>query len=200
MYEQPQGHIGRQEDGPPSARALPPRAERERMLGLVMEMAGQRASRWLEPDDAADLAQDVGLSFWKTWESEPARFETESLPEEWISAAVRNAVINRYEAEQTRAFAGVPTDPSRDEAVESNDDPAAEAEAFELGRHLAEALNALSVRQRQVFFRVHDRGETYAEAAEALNLSRETVKAYLARATQIMRAALARYEGSVDNE
>jgi len=77
-------------------------------------------------------------------------------------------------------------------------DPLASMIASDLGRHVADALNALTAKQRQVFLGVHDRGESYAEVAQAMNLSRETVKKYLARANQLMRNAVARYEGSQD--
>jgi RNA polymerase sigma factor (sigma-70 family) len=199
MHEQRQGHVGRVPDTPASS-ALPARADMERMLGRVLETAGTWARNWFDDADAADLAQDIGLKFWVAWQENPGLFDATTVPAEWISVAVRNGAVDRLRASETRAFAEVESDPARDEAVKSEADPAAQVGSFELGRHLAEALNALSRKQREVFFRIHDRDETYLEAAAAMNLSRETVKAYLARANQLMRAALADYEGSTDNE
>jgi RNA polymerase sigma factor (sigma-70 family) len=170
------------------------------MVGLVCEAAAERARMWYEADDAADLAQDVAIKFWQAWTVDPGLFDAENLPIHWIGVAVRNGVISRHRAQKTREFAEVPTEPARDEAIASGADSADQAEAFELGRHLAEALNALSQKQREVFFRIHDRGESYREAASGMGLSTETVKAYLSRANQLMRAALVRYDGSMDNE
>lgn len=184
----------------PAARGLPPQADVELMVGRVIALAAERALRWLEPDDAADLAQELGYKFWQAWKAEPSRFGCDAIPEEWLSAAVRNGAIDRYDAAQTRSFAAVPADDSRDNLVESGVDVAAQLESFELGRAVADALNALSPRQRQVLYHVHDRGETYAEAAASMNLSKETVKAYLARATQLMRAALLQFDGSRTND
>lgn len=184
----------------PAVRALPARADRERMLGRVLEAAAERARIWYEADDASDVAQDVGFKFWEAWKADPGMFDAGEVPIYWIGVAVRNAVIDRKRAAKTREFAEVPADQVRDEAVESGVDPAAQAESFELGRHLAEALNALTAKQRAVWFRVHDHDETYAEAAKAMGLTTETVKAYRARAMQIVRNAFVGYEGSPDNE
>lgn len=186
--------------GAPPARIKPARADMERMLGLVLEAAGKWAGNWFEAADAAEVAQDIGLNFWVAWQADPWLFDPDVVPLEWISTAVRNAAVDRLRAAETRAFADVESDPERDESIESDADPAAQVEAFELERDLAEALNLLPPRQRHIWLRVRDLGMGYDEIAAEFKISRETVKRHMARAIHVLRNAHVRYEGGQVDE
>lgn len=183
-----------------AARPLPAPIDVERMVGLVLEAAATRARIWFGTEEAAELAQEIGFKFWQAWQANPGLFDAETVPVHWVSVAVQNAAIDRLRAAETRAFAEVQADPARDHAVESGDDPVGQAEALELGRHLAHALNALPARQREIWLRVRDRGQGYDEVAADLGIGRETVKTQMARAVHVLRNALLLHEGESVND
>jgi RNA polymerase sigma-70 factor (ECF subfamily) len=63
-----------------------------------------------------------------------------------------------------------------------------------------EALEALPVRRRQVFDLVHGRGLSYREAADALEISVQTVANQMSRALRELRERLAHVRGDEPGE
>src|SRR5690606_18882437 len=61
----------------------------------------------------------------------------------------------------------------------------------DIGRAVAQALDALTERQRTAIVLVHYQGFTNYEAAEMLDTSVDAVESLLARARRIMRSTLA---------
>jgi RNA polymerase sigma-70 factor (ECF subfamily) len=140
-----------------------------------------------EPGVAEELVQETFLRVWRARE----RYRPEARFSTWIFTIAGNAARN----ELRRPFRAAAHD-SLDEAAEAaklefaaHDPPSDELiDARRTGRGLAGALAALPARQREALWLRAVEGLSYAEVAQALETSEQSVKALIHRA----RVALAR--------
>lgn len=129
--------------------------------------------------DAEDLVSSVFLKAYKKWESFDA---SRAGPSTWLYSITRNCVIDYY---RTRRVSGeLPEGLAEAGQV---DDRLLQEETLD---HLADALEKLSRRERDVVLLHYYGGETLRTIAEKLQLSYATVKLAHASALRQLRRSL----------
>lgn len=134
-------------------------------------------------DDAADAAQETLEKLWRHGADVPAERQRA-----WTARVARNAALDLIRRRSVRPqplAADVGLDPACHAPL-----PDALAEAADLRRELAVALDALGEPFRSLVVLRDVEGLAYDEIAEALALPLTTVKVYLHRARTRLRAAL----------
>lgn len=130
---------------------------------------------------AAEIVQEVFVKIWTRRETLPGIGDFES----YLFIMARNCVFTslRKTARQqiTESDWNLMTD-NTENSVEN------QIIADEYTDLLREAVNALPFHQRQVYLLSHEEEMTRAEIAELLQVSPETVKSHLARASRSVRA------------
>ena len=140
-----------------------------------------------DPEDAADVTQEV---FLKVWRSLPS-FQGDSSFSTWLYKLTDNAAIDLLRREKKRRG-----DASLDDEeyqwdstlADPKGSPERVLEQQELRRTVAEGLKKLSEEHRRVLVLREINGLSYDEIADILDLTPGTVKSRIARA----RTALAR--------
>lgn len=161
------------------------------LLGVLYERHAAAVYRFLSRRAGQSAAQDlVSEVFLAALAARNRVFPHESgsaLP--WLYGIASNVV--RAHLRKARGPGSVSADPGVDwEAVDARLD----AEA--LRTQLAEALRAISAKERDVLLLVAWEGLTVTEAAEALGMSKVAARTRLHRARQRARAVLAGLNGS----
>ena len=142
------------------------------------------------PEDAADIVQEVFLRAWRSIES----FRGDSGFSTWLFRITMNLCVDharhRHAQPQTQPIV---TD---DETERPLPDPAPTPEEHldnrELGRELAAALAEVSEEHRRIVLLRDVSGMCYTEIAEVLEISEGTVKSRLSRARIALRKVLLR--------
>lgn len=142
------------------------------------------------PEDAADIVQEVFLRAWRSIES----FRGDSGFSTWLFRITMNLCVDharhRHAQPQTQPIV---TD---DETERPLPDPAPTPEEHldnrELGRELAAALAEVSEEHRRIVLLRDVSGMSYTEIAEVLEISEGTVKSRLSRARIALRKVLLR--------
>lgn len=140
------------------------------------------------PEDAADIVQEVFLRAWRSIES----FRGDSGFSTWLFRITMNLCVDharhRHAQPQTQPIV---TD---DETERPLPDPAPTPEEHldnrELGRELAAALAEVSEEHRRIVLLRDVSGMSYTEIAEVLEISEGTVKSRLSRARIALRKVL----------
>lgn len=131
-----------------------------------------------DPDAAADCAQDVFVSAWRSKE----RFDpTKGSLAAWLTGIAKFRVLDAYRAAGRRP---VPVDTSDNDAA----DPETAADRLIEQMLLQHALEALSPRARQVVELAFYSDLTQAEIADRLQLPLGTVKSDVRRALNTLRS------------
>jgi RNA polymerase sigma-70 factor (ECF subfamily) len=160
----------------------------ERWAGRVLRFV-ERMVR--EPSVAEELVQETFLRVWRARE----RYQPEARFSTWIFTIAGNAARNELRR-PFRAAVHDSLDAEREGAklleVAADDPPSDElVDARRTGQGLDAALASLPERQREALWLRAVEGLSYAEVAEALATSEQSVKALIHRA----RVALARVGG-----
>ncbi|WP_379552115.1 sigma-70 family RNA polymerase sigma factor [Qipengyuania sp. DGS5-3] len=138
-----------------------------------------------DPKEAEDALQDVYVSLWKRAD----RFDPErASPISWLATFARNRAIDRLRTGKVRRGA-VPVD----EAMELADDaPLAEAMLIdgERSERIHHCIEALQGNQRENIRTAFFEGRTYAELAERADVPLGTMKSWIRRGLQNLRACL----------
>ena len=160
----------------------------ERWAGRVLRFV-ERMVR--EPAVAEDLVQETFLRVWRA----RARYQPEARFSTWLFTIAGNAARN----ELRRPFRAVAHDSLDLDAEDAKLELAADGpandellDARRTGHGLENALAALPERQREALWLRAVEGLSYAEVAQALDTSEQSVKALIHRA----RVALAARRGS----
>lgn len=141
-----------------------------------------------------EWAQEVVLDvFLKIWEHRESLHRIVNL-EDYFFVTVKNAALNYLEKEQRRKelvaddFADVP---------DSGKTPEDLLVGEELFAHYVKALDRLPDRCREIFIRIREEKQSYAQVAEDLAISVNTVDAQLQKAVSRLKDMLGHYiEGS----
>jgi len=137
-----------------------------------------------DADEAEDLAQEAFMALWagrKGWAAD-------SHPKALLVRMIRNRMINENRSRQVRRRSE--TKIRRIETARRPPDPAQSFEGRELERAFREALDSLSPRRREVFELARFQGLSYAEIADVLGTSAQTVANQMSAALQALREAL----------
>ena len=172
-----------------AARAGDARALRELLL-----RASAPAWRWSmgfcrDPDDAADLVQDVLHTLLRSL----ARFRGDASLSTWTYVVARRACARRRKRGQRERPLDAPGYTHLRERADSSPGPAHRAERRELAARLEQAIGALPVAQREVLVMRDVEGLSADEVARALGLGVRAVKSRLHRARLALRERLAPY-------
>ena len=152
---------------------------RDRVYGFACQMLR-------DPDEAADVTQEVFIRLWNARESiDGKRIEA------WLMYVTRNACIDVLRHRKTvRGVISHDLD-AVDAAVAPDHQPDTVLEGEDFQRRLEQALNELSEPHRSIVVlrELHDM--SYAEICAVLDLPMNTVKVYLHRARRSLRHRLA---------
>jgi RNA polymerase sigma-70 factor, ECF subfamily len=147
-----------------------------------------------DPADADGITQDI---FVKAFRALP-EFQGQSAFETWLTRIAINAVRDHIRRRKPVVyFSDLSSDPDDDcpelpAAFDPADGTSPERDLLsqDIRRRIAEALVALSPRQRAVFVMKHYEEKSIAEIGEATGLDEGTIKSHLFRAARKLRARL----------
>jgi RNA polymerase sigma-70 factor, ECF subfamily len=147
-------------------------------------VAGFAARSTGDADEADDLAQEAFMALWvgrRGWTAD-------TRPLSLLLRVVRNRIINEGRSRDVRRRSE-----SKIRHIESarrGPDPSQSLEGREVERAFRQALDALSPRRREVFELARFQGLSYAEIAEVLGTSTQTVANQMSAALSELRSAL----------
>lgn len=143
-----------------------------------------------------EWAQEVVLDvFMKIWEKRDSLKQIGNL-EDYFFITVKNASLN-YLAKEERYIYN--SEEISDKVSTHEDSPEEILINEELFSHYVKALDRLPERCREIFIRVREEKQSYAEVAKELNISTNTVDVQLQKAVARLRTILQRYL-SLDEE
>ncbi len=165
--------------------------EADRQDALIVEiaaLAGQFATQFARSDEADDVAEEVVLECLElirgnAW---PA---VKSLPS-FVNRIVARRVFDHAEREQNSVDRDAEYGPALHPSNFGRLSPLEELEAAEVMAACREALAHVRPAAAAVYVAVRDQGMSTSEAAEALALSANAVRAHLRRAELAIRAEL----------
>lgn len=137
-----------------------------------------------------EWAQEVVLDvFMKIWERRESLYTIANL-EDYFFVTVKNASLNYLEKEQhrrniTEEISNTP--PPREYSPEET------LISEELFAHYVKALDRLPEKCREIFIRIREEKQSYAQVAGELKISTNTVDAQLQKAVTRLRDMLSRY-------
>ena len=127
-----------------------------------------------------EWSQEIVLDiFLKLWEQRNTLPEVRNI-EDYCFVITKNASLNYLEKEMRRSAY---TDNELPESPESDYNPEDELISEELFARYVKALDRLPERCREVFIRIREEKQSYAQVAEELGISTKTVDAQLQKAT-----------------
>lgn len=153
----------------------------EQLLDRYQKTVYHQAFRLLnDPEDAADVTQEVFLKVWKHLPS----FRGESGFATWLYKLTDNAAIDLIRREKKRQGDASLDDEEGAVFVPADPTPTAQQklERQELHQAVAEGLQQLSEEHRRILVMREINGMSYEEIGSILDLSPGTVKSRLARA------------------
>ena len=145
---------------------------RDRTVNMLFRMVGNR-------DDAEELAQDAFLNAWRA----AGRYRHEAAFSTWFYRIVTNLAINHRHKKSPDRLPNF--EPASD--VASAADVVAQTESE---NRIWQALHELPVRQRAALVLCRVEGCSYQEAALAMDVSVESIRALIARGRDALRERL----------
>ena len=136
---------------------------------------------------AQEVVLDVFMTLWQQRDRLPALDNVE----DYCFILTRNAALNYLGREARR-----PDSATADQLPEPSPrhgSPEDDLISEELFAHYVKALDRLPARCREVFIRIREEHQSYAEVAEALGISPNTVDAQLQKAVARLKEMLAPY-------
>lgn len=143
--------------------------------------------RYLAPHDAEDIAQEILSGVWVRWDLFPA----EARVERFFLSAMHRRVMSEQRARYAER-AALDVDTLRSLANERSPDPVAEVESWELASAIERGVVAMPEARRKVWRLIRDDGLSYAQAAQALGVSQNTIRKQMSRALSGLRDVLER--------
>ncbi len=136
-----------------------------------------------------EWAQEVVLDvFLKIWEHRASLHQIAN-PEDYFFITIKNAALNYLEKEQHRKELTI----EKDTVVKTDKSPEEILIGEELFAHYVKALDRLPERCREVFIRIREEKQSYAQVAKELNTSVNTVDVQLQKAVKRLREMLSRF-------
>lgn len=162
------------------------------LLGVILRIQPERAQ-------AEELLQEVYLNVWRAAQ----RYEaTQGQPFTWLASVARNRAIDslrRAQARPQKAHTHVPDDEQDPDVTDLHPDPGpGPAELWQqavAARLLKQCLGALSAEQQQSLALAYYQGLTHTEVAEQMSVPLGSVKSWVRRGLQALKACLDRAGG-----
>lgn len=137
-----------------------------------------------------EWAQEVVLDvFMKIWERRESLHTIANL-EDYFFVTVKNASLNYLEKEQRRRNI---TEEISENPPDQEYSPEETLISEELFAHYVKALDRLPEKCREIFIRIREEKQSYAQVAGELKISTNTVDAQLQKAVTRLRDMLSRY-------
>ena len=137
-----------------------------------------------------EWAQEVVLDvFMKIWEKRESLHTIANL-EDYFFITVKNAALNYLEKEQRRRNI---TEEISETPPDQEYSPEETLISEELFAHYVKALDRLPEKCREIFIRIREEKQSYAQVAGELKISTNTVDAQLQKAVTRLRDMLSRY-------
>ena len=137
-----------------------------------------------------EWAQEIVLDvFMKIWERRESLHTIANL-EDYFFFTVRNAALNYLEKEQRRRNI---TEEISETPPDQEYSPEETLISEELFAHYVKALDRLPEKCREIFIRIREEKQSYAQVAGELKISTNTVDAQLQKAVTRLRDMLSRY-------
>lgn len=134
-----------------------------------------------------EWAQEIVLDvFMRLWEQRARLPEVNNI-EDYCFILTKNAALNYLEKESRRITLTTESLPETDGLAES---PETVLISEELFKRYVKALDRLPERCREVFIRIREEKQSYAQVAEELGISIKTVDAQLQKAVTRLKEAL----------
>ena len=124
--------------------------------------------------------------FLKLWEQRSSLPEVKSI-EDYCFILVKNASLNYLEKGNRRTTVSTETLPEPEAQSDSPEESMISEELFAI---YVKALDRLPERCREVFIRIREEKQSYAQVAEELGISTKTVDAQLQKATIRLKEAI----------
>lgn len=138
-----------------------------------------------------EWSQEIVLDvFLKLWEQRATLPDVRNI-EDYCFILTKNASLNYLEKESRRATSPSDTLPEPEAHSYSPEETLISEELFAL---YVKALDRLPERCREVFIRIREEHQSYAQVAEALEISTKTVDAQLQKAVGKLKAIILRTE------
>lgn len=138
-----------------------------------------------------EWSQEIVLDvFMKLWEQRSTLLEVRNI-EDYCFILTKNASLNYLEKETRRTTLPTNTLPEPEAQAPSPEEELINEELFAV---YVKALDRLPARCREVFIRIREEKQTYAQVAQALNISTKTVDAQLQKAVGRLKEAIQRTE------
>ncbi len=154
------------------------RATRVKLFGITLRILGDRK-------EAEDALQDVYVNLWQRAD----RYDpTRASPIAWLAAFARNRAIDRLRTGKVRAGAV----PVEEAAPLPDETPLADALLVDAEQtaQIHKCLGALDARTQSHIRAAFFEGKTYAQLAEASGVPLGTMKSWIRRGLQRLRACL----------
>ena len=134
-----------------------------------------------------EWSQEIVLDvFLKLWEQRSSLPEVKSI-EDYCFILVKNASRNYLEKENRRTTVSTEVLPEPEAQSDSPEESMISEELFAI---YVKALDRLPERCREVFIRIREEKQSYAQVAEELGISTKTVDAQLQKATIRLKEAI----------
>ena len=143
--------------------------------------------------DAEDLSQEVFIKAYRNHSG----FRGEAQTSTWLYRIAVNTYLNRQRKKALRFRQLWGDFGDQHASSEATPKPDVDAEANGIQRHIAQALETLSPKERTAFVLRHYQDLTLADVAGAMDVAEGTVKSLLYRATRKLRKALAFYRNDL---
>lgn len=138
-----------------------------------------------------EWSQEIVLDvFLKLWQQRATLPDIRNI-EDYCFILTKNTSLNYLEKESRRATTTSDSLPEPEAQSYSPEDTLISEELFAL---YVKALDRLPERCREVFIRIREEHQSYAQVAEALNISTKTVDAQLQKAVSRLKAIILRTE------
>lgn len=158
----------------------------EKMYYFSLDLTGNH-------HDAEDLSQEVFIKAYRSLD----RFRGDAKLSSWLYRIAVNTNINKH---RKKAYSAMKTEENLDtmnwetySGADVSGNPEEQARAVLLQKHIDEALNRLSMRERCVFVLRHYDDFALKDIAEIMGISNGTVKSTLFRALKKLQKELAFY-------
>ena len=134
-----------------------------------------------------EWSQEIVLDvFLRLWKQRDTLLDVRNI-EDYCFILVKNASLNYLEEENRRTTVSTETLPEPEAQSDSHEESMISEELFAI---YVKALDRLPERCREVFIRIREEKQSYAQVAEELGISTKTVDAQLQKATIRLKEAI----------
>lgn len=187
----PMGAAAPDAGGGPPPRELP--AEFDRAYKELVRLARAAALRTVGYQRADDIAQSIGIKFWKRWQEDPGVADPSQPLGRYVARAVRREIRDLYRSERRALEYHGEYEGQRAETVHTWMDPHEAQSMAELAGVIQLAIDDMPERMRDTFRRVREGEESYRVVAAEQGVKERTVATQMVRANQVIRAAVFEY-------